>query len=258
MDRKRRDRIMNKSPAMMVLLCTMLIFLGCSRADTPGSQTQSLTVPELSKLLRGGKPPRIIYAGSLLQWRDAHIPAARYIPCDASEAITASLLQEPQTLLVLYGNRTLQEETCPLVSRLARAGKAPLLILSGGLAAWKKNGLATASIERIPRLAIPGVPVAEWKNDHPVGKKTLMLDIRPMTPSVTGPIPDALNIPLSQLHERYGEIPLDRPVVVVDADDGETLLAASFLIRKGVSVIGRLEGGVASLNGDRVKGGKGR
>ena len=249
---------MIKSPAMMVLLFTTLIFLGCSRADTPGSQTQSLTVPELSKLLRGEKPPRIIYAGSLLQWRDSHIPAARCIPCDAGEAITASLLQEPHTPLVLYGNRTLQEETCPLVSRLARAGKAPLFILSGGLAEWKKNGLATASIERVPRLAIPGVPAAELENDHPGGKKPLIIDIRPTTPSVTGPIPDALNIPLSQLHERYGEIPLDRPVVVVDAADGETLLAASFLLRKGVSVIGRLEGSIASLNGDRVKGGKGR
>jgi len=249
---------MIKSPAMMVLLCTMLIFLGCSQEDTPGSRTQRLTVPELSKLLRGEKPLRIIYAGSPLQWRDVHIPDSRCIPCDASEAITAYLLQEPHTPLVLYGNRTLQEETCPLVSRLARAGKPPLLILSGGLAAWKKNGLVTASIDRIPRLAIPGVSAAAWEKDHPGGTKPLFLDIRPATPSVTGPIPDALNIPLSQLHERYGEIPLDRPVVVVDAADGETLLAASFLLRKGVSVIGRLEGGVASLNGDRVKGGKGR
>ena len=249
---------MIKSPSMMVLLCTMLIFMGCSRADTPGSQTPSLTVSELSKQLRGGNPPRIIYAGSLLQWRDAHLPASRCIPCDASEAIAASLPRDPHTPLVLYGNRTLQEENCPLISRLARAGKAPLFILSGGLAAWKKNGLTTASVERIPRLAIPAVSAAEWGNDHPGGPKPLLLDIRPTTPSVTAPIPDALNIPLSQLHERYGEIPLNRSVVVVDIADGETLLAASFLLRKGVSVIARIEGGIASLNRDRVKGGKGR
>ena len=249
---------MIKSPGMMVLLCSLLVFLGCSRADTPGSQAQSITVPELSKQLRGEKPPRIIYTGSLLQWRDTHIPASSCIPCEASEAITASLLQDPDTPLVLYGNRTLKGATCPLLSRLARAGKPPLFILSGGLAAWKKHGLPTEALERIPRLAVPSISGDEIKDDGIGRRKPLILDVRSSAMFSAGPIPGALNIPLSQLHERYGEIPLDRPVVVVDADDSETLLAASFLLRKGVSVIGRLEGGIASLNGDRVKGGKGR
>lgn len=249
---------MIKSPGMMALLCSLLIILGCSRTETASLQEENISVSALSEQLRGKNPPRVIYTGSPLQWRDARIPASRCVPCDANEEAVTALLRERDQTLVLYGDEILSWKTCPLVSRLARKGKPPLFILSGGLAAWRKNGLTTESDERIPRLPIPAISSTALKNDFPGGMPPLILDIRSIASSAAGPVSGALSIPLSQLHERYGEIPLDRPVVVADEDGTQTLLAASFLLRKGVPVKARLQGGVKSLFGDKREGGKSR
>jgi rhodanese-related sulfurtransferase len=130
--------------------------------------------------------------------------------------------------------------------------------LSGGLAAWKKNGLATDAAERIPRLAVPGISSAVLRGYTEQKRAMLIVDIRPDWAVKAKPIPGAMNIPLTQLHERYGEIPLDRPVVVVDEDGSQTLLAASFLLRKGVPVTARLPGGINDLSADKTEGGKSR
>lgn len=233
---------MKKTPGRKALFLIMLILLGCSSTDKTRPQEKSLTVVALSGLLRGHNPPRVIYTGSLLQWRDERIPASRDVPCDATAEAIEPLLRDWETPLVLYGNGPLSRETCPLISRLAREGKPPLFVLSGGLAAWKRNGLVTESTERIPRLAVPGISVADLENYRVKGNKPLILDVRPAVAVAAGPIAGALNIPLTQLHERYGDIPLDRPVVVVGEGGGETLLAASFLLRKGVPVAARLQG----------------
>ena len=57
-------------------------------------------------------------------------------------------------------------------------------------------------------------------------------------------LPGAINIPLYLLHERYQEIPLNRPVLVVDERGSRTFLTASYLARKGVADVKRLFGGM--------------
>jgi rhodanese-related sulfurtransferase len=247
---------MKKTPGMIALLCALLLVLGCSFGEKTQPPEKQLTVSALSGLLRGKNPPRVLYTGSILQWRDEYIPTSRCVPCDATEKDIKPLLQDRDTPLVLYGKGPLNREDCPMISRLTREGKPPLFILSGGLTAWKKKGRATESTERIPRLAVPGISTVDLEKDRRGGPGPLILDIRPAVVFAAGANPGAVNIPLSQLHERYGEIPLDRPVVVADAAGGETLLAASFLLRKGVPVTARLEDGIEMRSGELVKGGK--
>jgi rhodanese-related sulfurtransferase len=246
---------MKKMAGLIALYWTMLMVLGCSSADKTRPPEKQLTVSALSGLLRGKNPPRVLCTGSLLQWRDEHIPASRCVPCDATEAVIKPLLQDRDTSVVLYGKEPLTREVCPLISRLDREGKPPLFVLSGGLAAWKKNGLATESMERIPRLAVPGIYPRDMKEYAVEGKAPLILDIRSAVTFKVHPVTGALNIPLTQLHERYGEIPLDRPVVVVDDDGGETLLAASYLLRKGVPVAARIPNGIKDLSAHKTEGG---
>jgi rhodanese-related sulfurtransferase len=249
---------MRKAPGIIALFSVMLIILGCSSADSDRPQEKSLAVSEVQRMLRGNNPPRILYTGSLLQWRDEHIPASRCVPCEATEEAITPLLHDRKNPLVLYGNGTITRDACSLVSRLGGAGKPPLFVLSGGLAAWKKNGLATESTERIPRLAVPGISPEDLSGYDVQGKAPLIVDIRSAPAVNAHPIYGALNIPLIHLHERYGEIPLDRPIVVVNEGGGETLLAASFLLRKGVPVTARLQGGITALSAGQTEGGKRR
>lgn len=247
---------MRKAPGMIVCLAAMLIVLGCSAADQPPPREQTLTASALSGLLQGKNPPRIIDTGSLLQWQDEHIPDSRCIPCEATEEEVKPLFEHRDTPLVLYGKGSLTRKTCALVDRVSREAKVPVFILSGGLAAWKKNGLATQTIARIPRLAVPGISPLAVKGYTGEGKPPLILDIRPIAAVKAQPFSGALNIPLAELHERYGEIPLDRRVIVVDDEGGETLLAASYLLRKGVPVVARLQGGIRDIFADKTEGEK--
>jgi rhodanese-related sulfurtransferase len=53
-----------------------------------------------------------------------------------------------------------------------------------------------------------------------------------------------VNLPLNALPERYQELPLDRVILLVDEDGTTTLLAGSYLKRKGFKNPVRLFGGM--------------
>lgn len=247
---------MKKRLGLVALCGIALIVLGCSSPEQGPPPLKTLTTSSLSEMLKSDTPPRIIDTRSPLEWRDTQIFSSQSAPCDEPETVETLLTEARQTPLVLYGNGNIDRESCPLLERLVKAGKPSVFVLSGGLMAWKRNGYPTISVDRIPRLAVPGIAAAELPSAGKNGKKKLILDIRSAAAFAERPIPDALNIPLSRLHEKYGDIPLDRSVIVVDEDGSRSLLAASFLLRKGVSVAARLRGGFKALSILPRKGGK--
>jgi len=246
---------MEKMRGLIGLIAVILVIAGCLSPSRERPRENILTASELQTMLRQDNPPRVIYRGSLLEWRDVHLPNSRCIPCDAPDEDVRLLAADRRTPLVLYGNGPLAQETCPVYAGLKRAGKPLVYVLSGGLTAWRRSGFATVSEERIPRLAVPGISRDTLREYFQKGKETLILDIRSAAAVRIRPIPGAINIPMSRLHERYGDIPLDRPVVVVDDDGTRDLLAASYLLRKGVPVTARLRGGAVTLFHAGAEGG---
>ncbi|HPX55222.1 MAG TPA: rhodanese-like domain-containing protein [Syntrophales bacterium] len=247
---------MKRRTGLIGLLAVMLIVSGCLSQSTERPRENSVTAAELQTMLRGDNPPRVIYTGSLLEWRDAHLPLSRCVPCDDPEGTLHFLEGDRRTQRVLYGNGPLSRETCPVLAELNRGAKQPLVyVLSGGLKAWKQGGFATVSEERIPRLPVPGISKDTLKTYNQMAKKPLLLDIRSDVAVRSRPIPGALHIPMTRLHEHYGDIPLDRQVVVVDEDGTRSLLAAGYLLRKGISVTARLRGGCKTLFPARAEGG---
>jgi len=101
-----------------------------------------------------------------------------------------------------------------------------------------------AETERIPRKAIQSVkpPVLrQWMMEK---RDLYLLDIRPEKVFKQGHIEGAVNIPMYQLHRRYEELPLNHLLILVDNRGFRTLLAASYLSRKGYNAQ-RLFGGMA-------------
>jgi rhodanese-related sulfurtransferase len=247
---------MKRYPGLIALWGLVLLVSGCSSPPPGPLPVNTLPVSSVSAMLRSEKPPLVVDTRSPLEWRDEQLASSQCVPCDDPEKAEELLRENRNTPLVLYGRATISRETCSLLDRLTRERKEPVYVLAGGLPAWKKSGQETLSLERIPRLAVPEISSDQLAGYRVRAVPPLILDVRPA--KAESSMAGVEHIPLSRLHERYGDIPLDRPVVVVDRNAGRGLLAASFLIRKGVQVFARYRGDIMVPKEARAKGGAGQ
>jgi len=74
----------------------------------------------------------------------------------------------------------------------------------------------------------------------------LLLDVRAVGERAKSRIAGTLSIPLSQLEQRLGEVPRDRPVIVHCAGGYRSSIAASLLARAGIGDVSELAGGIAA------------
>jgi len=74
----------------------------------------------------------------------------------------------------------------------------------------------------------------------------LLLDVRAVGERAKSRIAGSLSIPLSQLEQRLGEVPRDRPVIVHCAGGYRSSIAASLLARAGIGDVSELAGGIAA------------
>lgn len=72
-----------------------------------------------------------------------------------------------------------------------------------------------------------------------------LLDVREPEEYVMRRIPGAVNIPLPELEERIGEIPDDKPIVVVCEHGIRSVIAARMLVEMGYSGVYNLLGGTS-------------
>jgi rhodanese-related sulfurtransferase len=87
------------------------------------------------------------------------------------------------------------------------------------------------------------MPVADWLEIDTTS--ALLLDVREPHEFVGGHMPQAINLPLSQLRERYGELPKDRDIWVYCAVGQRGYYATRFLAQHGYRTW-NLSGGYAT------------
>jgi len=61
-------------------------------------------------------------------------------------------------------------------------------------------------------------------------------------------VSDTVILPLSQLEQRYQELPRDRKLIIACAGGGRSLYAAKFLVGQGYNNLANLDGGVFTWN----------
>ena len=76
-----------------------------------------------------------------------------------------------------------------------------------------------------------------------MGAKPVVIDVRSKAEYAGGYIPDSVNIPLTHLDERIGELPFDIPVVVHCEGGYRSAIAASLLQKLGRKEVRDLIGG---------------
>lgn len=80
-----------------------------------------------------------------------------------------------------------------------------------------------------------------------------MIDVREVHEFKQGHIPEAINIPISQLRTRLSEIPKDSPVFLYCRSGMRSKQAGRILSRYGYRNVAHLNGGIMAWNGPLAK-----
>lgn len=80
-----------------------------------------------------------------------------------------------------------------------------------------------------------------------LGEGALLVDVRELheVAQVAFDVPGVLLMPLSELEQRYAELPRDRELVLVCAVGDRSLKATYFLMYQGYTEVANMEGGLA-------------
>jgi hydroxyacylglutathione hydrolase len=197
----------------------------------------------LGELLGGGRPdsrplppprPIVVDTRSTAAFAGGHIPGTLNLPWGRSFTTYAgSLLPYDQDFFLLLDPRSLEATVRALVSiGLDRiAGYFGL----EALALWEGGGRTLGTIQQIAA----GVPGG-------AGEKPLVVDVRGESEYRSGHVPGSILLPLPELPARAGELPLDRPVVLVCQTGSRSAVAASYLRTRGLSQVSNVAGGMAA------------
>lgn len=226
-----------------MIVCFVLLTMGTAAGSPAAGEGPATVSPaDLNRLLGEGGVT-VLNVMSRIECMDGRIPGSVCPSSGKPAEQLARLATDRSRSLVLYCGIPGCPGLEPFMEAARSLGYTKVSVLKGGMAAWKEAGFAVESPSRIPRKPMPAVRPAALKGWLEQKRPLTVLDIRPPGAYEKNRIGEAVNIPFDALHERYPEIPLDRPVLVVDDRGERSFLAASYLRRKGLDAW-RLFGGM--------------
>jgi rhodanese-related sulfurtransferase len=176
--------------------------------------------------------PRIIHD----QW---HIPGSLNIPLGAIAARSAELPADKEARVVFYCMGRLCMYSAKAADLAHEMGYNRLLVYRAGLLGWLRAGLPVASSATYPEVEVPLISARRLASDS----DAYLLDLRPADHFARGHVAGSVNIDLEVLHERIGDLPRDRQIVLIDHKGKLTLTTGRYLASQGVTGVSRLDGG---------------
>ena len=164
----------------------------------------------------------------------AHVPGALGIGAGRMLSMWAAWVVPYDTPLLLVGDDSTIEEAARALNRVGLDDIQGWL--RGGMEAWTGAGLPVQQTTQVSpgelqhQLAAPGAPQ--------------VLDVRTDDEWRAGHLPGAMHIMGGYLADRVGEVPRDRPVVVMCGSGYRSTIAASVLERAGITGVRNLNGGM--------------
>jgi len=226
-----------------MIVCFVLLTVGTAAASQDAGSGPSAVGPtDLNRLLGEGGAT-VLNVMSRIECLDSRIPGSVCLSTGDPAEQLARIAPDRSRPLVLYCGIPGCSQWEPFLEAARSLGYKKASMLKGGMEAWKEAGFAVESPSRIPRKPMPAIRPAALKGWLEQKRPLTVLDIRTPGAYEKNHIGEAVHIPLEALHERYPEIPLDRPVLVVDDQGERSFLAASYLRRKGLDAW-RLFGGM--------------
>lgn len=199
-------------------------------------------VPEMSY---GQVQPAIGHGAVVLDTRDAtdfnagHLRGAISVPLDGRYAETAGMFLDPQDSVIIVADA---ENESQAVTRLARIGFDNVV----GFVPHLERLLTTLKPQELGHGSRISAQELEQILGVPHTRLTL-IDVRnPGEIEATGTLPEARNIPLSDLPNRLDTVPRDHAVVLHCAGGWRSSVAASYLRSQGYPEVSDLLGGYSA------------
>jgi len=197
---------------------------------------QARTIPALSPAqiraaLDGGI--RVLDTRSVDEFAAGHLRGSVNVGFDGRFAETAGMVAEVGEKIALISHPG-QEQSAAM--RLARIGSDNAI----GYLNVDHDGAFPAKLADLVQ-ATPRVTAAELERLL-AGDAVTLIDIRNSAELDNGTIPGAIHIPLAHLRARFGELPIDRPIVVCCRGGWRSSAAASLLRVRGFRRVADLAG----------------
>ncbi|MCZ8515808.1 rhodanese-like domain-containing protein [Paenibacillus filicis] len=93
----------------------------------------------------------------------------------------------------------------------------------------------------------------QFQDELKENRNKILIDVREPGEVKQGYIAGAINIPLSQIKQRFGEIPPDKRIYLYCRSGMRSKQAARILQKNGFHELAHLQGGMMSWNGKLVK-----
>jgi rhodanese-related sulfurtransferase/glyoxylase-like metal-dependent hydrolase (beta-lactamase superfamily II) len=220
--------------------------------NTKERPTLERTLEEVLKPLPLAEALRLHEEGAYLldvrepaEYAGAHLRGSVNIGLGGSYATWSGTLLDPDRRIVIVAEPGREVEAA---TRLGRIGFDRVAgYLDGGMQALEARPDLLGRTERITAPTL-GEQLASRDGGAPV-----VLDVRTQREWEAGHIEGSLNIPLNRLHERLGEVPRDRQVVVHCATDNRSSTAESLLELNGFGNISHLVGGMQAWEASRLE-----
>ncbi|MGH2883719.1 MAG: rhodanese-like domain-containing protein, partial [Solirubrobacteraceae bacterium] len=204
--------------------------------DALARELRPLSLGQLLEAVADGA--QLLDARDQAEFEGAHIRGALNIGLGGSFATWCGTILEPGRPVVLVAEPGREIEAA---TRLGRIGFDTVVgYLVGGMQQLEN---ASELIGRIERITAGSAAEQLDATDPP-----LFLDVCTTREYAEAHIEGAMNVPLSQLAERVGELPSDRTIVVYCASGYRSAIASSLLRREGLPRVANLVGGLAAWN----------
>jgi glyoxylase-like metal-dependent hydrolase (beta-lactamase superfamily II)/rhodanese-related sulfurtransferase len=209
------------------------------RASLGAAMEKTLKPLSLDEVLALGKSgSQLLDVRDGIDFEGGHLRGSLNIALNGKYATWAGSMLSHDKPIVVIAEEGGEEEA---VMRLGRIGFDNVAgYLSGGM-----NALAAHDdlVERTARITAPAL--AEWLSGKrpDAGAAPTVVDVRSEAEHAGGHIEGSLNIPLTHLDERFGEIPAGRPVAVHCEGGYRSAIAASLLQKLGLRDVHDMVGG---------------
>jgi glyoxylase-like metal-dependent hydrolase (beta-lactamase superfamily II)/rhodanese-related sulfurtransferase len=209
------------------------------RASLEAAMRQTLKPLALDEVLAlAARGAQLLDVREGIDFEGGHLRGALNIALAGKYATWAGSMLAHGEPIVVIAEEGGEEEA---VMRLGRIGFDNVAgYLAGGMNALAERG---DLVERTERITAPAL--AEWlAGKRPdAGPPPTIVDVRSETEHAGGHIAGSVNIPLSHLDERSGEIPTGRPVAVHCEGGYRSAIAASLLQKLGRGDVHDIVGG---------------
>lgn len=225
------------------ILAALLLF-SCSPASREAKKEYNSVSPAVVYSLLKGEKAVVVDTMSDLECMDHRIPGSACVPVEEFSDRITGLVKDKNRTLILY----CESEKCPRAEiafhKARAAGFEDVHVLEGGIAGWKKAGYDVETLKRVQRRPVVSVRRSALAGMAAQKKDLFILDIRSEDAYRAGHLEGAVNIPLYTLQRRFKEVPVNRPVLVVDENGKRSFLASCYLINQGYRDVIRLYGGM--------------